>query len=303
MLKASIQGELNETDLYVEIVSADNEKQTGDYFNAFIELANKNKDKIKKLVIVDTSFLHRHYDNKYSNETAETEWFKSNKKHLNLLEIPYTYTRYSKIVKSKFYDPHYKAIKTDYSGDENGDFIDNEFRRSAKVLSDKFIEKGTLRDIIKFILDETAGYLAIIEYFSAELISETKKDPANLNMVLSYPGGFNECITHASNKYKLYTTVNYEEKSYRFRGKLEIKTDFEQKIAGTSKELASAIEKNNERRKDYYSPTFFSRSLAYHIDLIGIEPQYHPIFSIKLITFCNEFKEEVNTNGSKYKHI
>ncbi|CAM4396597.1 MAG: hypothetical protein LEGION0398_MBIBDBAK_00200 [Legionellaceae bacterium] len=290
MLKASIQGDFDNADLYVEIVSADNEKQSGKYFEAFIEMINSKKDKIKKLAIIDTSFLHRHYDNKFSNETMETDWFKNNKGFLEKLQIDYEYISYKTIFKSKFYEPHYNSIKKDYTGSENGEDVDLAYRKSVKILSEKFIEKGTLREIVKFILDETAGYLAIIEFISEKIIKETNvEDPKKLKVIFSYPGGFNDCITHAKNKYITSSLVQCEEKSYRFRGK-ELKT-INTNLNVEEKPMDSA--EKNSRNNGNYSPTFFSRSLAYHIDLMNIKPEHQTIFSMKFIKFCAELKEEV----------
>ncbi len=321
MLKASFQGGFDRTDLYAEIISADNEKQTGQYFKAFVQLMNKTKENIGLLVIIDTSFLHRHYDAKYSNDKVETAWYTKNKKYLELLQIPFVYMSYSKITKSKFYEPHYRRVRLNYAGDEKGDYLeDTDFRHVVKVLSENFLEKGTLREVIKFILDETAGYPALIEYLAEFLIKRKqeeldgeypeeglKVDPAKLRITLSYPGGFNGAINYYMEKYPLQSQVSYQEKSYRFRGSTELKLfNASEKNLDLARQAASLDKQGyfSTEHQSNYKLSPFAMNVAYFVDRYRFHDSIQPIVCMRVIETCEKInKEEIQINGTSNKTI
>lgn len=322
MLKASFQGDFESTDLYVEIISADNEKQSGEYFRAFVQLINKNKEEIGLLAIVDTSFLHRHYDAKYSNDTVETEWFTKNKKYLENLQCSYIYISYSKIVKSHFYKPHYKQVKLDYMGNEEGNFVDEKFRSIIKKMSNEFLEKGTLKQVIKFILDETAGYPALIQYLSEELIKRKHQEldiqhsnqglvvnPEKLILTLSYPGGFNDAIKHYMSKHSPKFKINFREQSYRFRGSTEFNLFSSSLSSSRRQETSLPVHAASVGNTGYfgteyhsgYKVSHFALNIAYFVDKYQFSGSLQPVVCMKVIETCEKINKEVAQTNDQEK--
>lgn len=81
-VRAVFQGDFRKHKTITTYICVNNDNQEGANFEAFIDLIIRENDTIKKLIIIDTSYLYRHYDAKFSDKDY-SEW---RAKHEQMLE-------------------------------------------------------------------------------------------------------------------------------------------------------------------------------------------------------------------------
>lgn len=277
--KANFAGglEVNEPIILNLYVSPDNEKQAGDNLEAFVDLVNKEKQKIKKLVVIDTSYLRRHYDHKFSNTSIKSDWLKANEQYLKNLKVEYEVISYQTITKTLRYEYFQKKIKSDFEGNNEGLEVDEVFRQKVLQLLEEFTYKGSKQSVTKFLLDECAGNLAAGEGY------------------YTYSGKFNAAIEHVRNKYK-DDIQNQVFIRYRLRPKSppaepeEKKSTLSSQTAITGNSFIPVFTSNNYTN---YTPTFFGQSVAYFADsLVPESPKKKAMFFAKFMQLCQEFNED-----------
>jgi hypothetical protein len=99
--------------------------QTGEGFEELVNTINSEsiKRKIKKVNIIDTSYLYRHIIPKfsiYSDPKIPTEWFSVNKASINKLKCNYEVKSWANEIRTDAFSKWFKQIMTDYNGDKNG---------------------------------------------------------------------------------------------------------------------------------------------------------------------------------------
>lgn len=171
--------------------------QTGEGFREFVNTINSDniKRKIKKLNIIDSSYLYRHTIpefSKYSDKNVETDWYTKNKDSINSIEcqaevIPWV----DKLDREEFSKWH-EQIKKDFNGDDHGNGIILEFRdiviRESAIASYK---TGNDRlGCIDFILEECAYTCVFLE--NADLIYPSKMSEAIMYCMKKYNLGLNQ---------------------------------------------------------------------------------------------------------------
>ncbi|MDR3179316.1 MAG: PAS domain-containing sensor histidine kinase [Holosporaceae bacterium] len=185
--------------------------QTGEGFEELINTINNEETarKIKKVTIMDTSYLYRHSIPefaKYSDPHIPTEWFLKNNEAVQKSKCEVQIELWSEKIDDDEYKQWYRQIKQDFAGDENGNGIVEEFRESvlAKANAEVLKSGGTLFQSISFILEECAYTCAFFQ---------------NINMV--YPMSLGDPLVSVDKRYNLninllnYRTSNHEQMSRR----------------------------------------------------------------------------------------
>ncbi len=163
----------------INIISIDNEKQTKEFFRSFVILINdvKIKAKIKKLIIVDTTYLNRHYDQKYAvYNDKETPWRKENASLVEGLACDYELVSWRSLLDSEEYKDYQRQMNDDYEKDKI-------FRNIINTLAGNYLHKGEHKKAVSYLLEECAGTLV-------------------LNGHLTYPGDLNPALRHVIRKHK-----------------------------------------------------------------------------------------------------
>jgi hypothetical protein len=240
MLKASFYG-LEKVENPIElinVISADNPKQTDEAFLAFVTLVNSCRGKIQNLVIIDSSFLHRHYDKSYLLASKKSSWLEFNMKHIKKLQVPYQIVHWSTIINSSQYKEIYKKIRTDYEGDVHGTKPNKDFRAIVIQTAQKFTHKGGIKSIIDYLLEECAAALTLGGH-------------------LTYPGELNPALRFSLEINK--SALNFI--LYKITGKRSLPSNLEIKT--------NLFETEFEKEKVLsFKPSFFALSVAAATDTI-----------------------------------
>lgn len=141
--------------------------QTGQGFEEFVNKINTDqiRKKIRKLNVVDTSYLYRHTIpafKKYSNSNIKTGWFEENEESLKELKVNTEIVSWAPFLNTEQFNKHYEQIIKDFKGDENGNGIVQSFRDTVisegAIFSYKI--KTDIANCIDFILEECAQMAA-----------------------------------------------------------------------------------------------------------------------------------------------
>jgi hypothetical protein len=185
--------------------------QTGEGFEELVNTFNSEalSRKIKKITIMDTSYLYRHSIPefaKYSDPQIPTEWFLKNREAIQKLKGDVQIESWYEKIDNEEYHRYYKQIMLDFAGDENGNGIVEEFRESVLSKANEEVMKsgGTVFQSVSFILEECAYTCAFFK---------------NINMI--YPMSLGGPLAFVDRRYNLninllnYRTSNHEQMNRR----------------------------------------------------------------------------------------
>ncbi len=88
------------------------------------------KRKIRKLSILDTSYLYRHgipEFEKYSDPSVPTEWFLTNKDAIEHIETPVNLRSWAKEINCKEFLVWKERVYSEFEGDKNGNGVNLQF--------------------------------------------------------------------------------------------------------------------------------------------------------------------------------
>jgi signal transduction histidine kinase len=165
--------------------------QTGEGFEDLVNTINGTsiKNKIKKIIITDTSYLYRHCIPEfaqYSESDVPTMWFLNNKDYIDNLTVDTTVKSWADGIKTDEFKYWHKKILADYGGDQDGNGIIREFRDLVYADSAVAAYKGNrgLEDCVDFMLEECAYVCAFLR---------------GANLV--YPMSLARCMENAMKRY------------------------------------------------------------------------------------------------------
>ncbi|MDR2781316.1 MAG: hypothetical protein LBB21_02550 [Holosporaceae bacterium] len=195
----------NSIDLNI-IVSYACASQSGEGFEELVNSLNDKKisRKLREVSLLDSSYLYRHVIptfSKYSDPDIPTEWFLNNKHIIEKLRVAVNFKSWTREVTSDVFKNWHKQIMIDYSGDENGNGIIQEFR--DLVIADSSIAANKsgkdLENCIDFMLEECAHTCANF------------KSPINL----AYPMKVSSSVENAAKRYNI--CINH----FRYRASVQ----------------------------------------------------------------------------------
>ena len=143
--------------------------QTGEGFDELVNSINSEeiRKKIKKVNILDTSYLYRHCIpefEKYSDTSLSTVWFLANKYTIEQLMVDYSINFWANEINNDIFEYWHKRMRTDFAGNENGVGTVQEFRdliiKTAAIFSYK--SNGVFSGCIDFLLEECAHACAYL---------------------------------------------------------------------------------------------------------------------------------------------
>ena len=145
------------------IISLSCKSQTGEAFEELVNALNDERiiRKIKKVNILDTTYLYRHFYSefaKYTDVSIPTDWYLKNKKAIEKIKAPVELKCWATEIDSEDFRNCYKQIMRDFQGDENGNGVNLEFRDTviAEAATNAYKHKKDKQQCIDFILEECA---------------------------------------------------------------------------------------------------------------------------------------------------
>jgi hypothetical protein len=184
----------NNIDLVI-VISPDNQYQTGKHFTDLVLEINQQKERIRSLTVISADYLARHYDRKKEQITSinKSPWYEANRAALEQLDFPREYVHiisWFEIVQSQDYKQLHKMVRAKFANDLDDnkateecanrpitEGVDLQYRTRVLSLANEFTHKGTLKQCVRYLLDETAGMLTL---------KGTLIYPGKLNQVLHY---------------------------------------------------------------------------------------------------------------------
>lgn len=167
--------------------------QSGEGFEEFVNSINSKdiKRKIKKLSIIDASYLYRHCIPgfaKYSDPDIPTIWFSNNRGVIEKITVPLELISWLQQIKCANFEKCRKQIMKDYHGDENGNGLVSEFNNIVTSEAEKAAArgKGPFEGCRDFILEECAHACTYLK-----------------NTIITYPMPFNESMLNVIKRYNL----------------------------------------------------------------------------------------------------
>lgn len=184
--KTHFCGELpKEKFVLINVISIDSIKQSGNFLKEFINLVNKNTDKISKIIFLDTTYLNRHYDKKYEEQTV-TDWRKSHEAIIrNYVSIEWEIMDWRTVISTDKYGEIYSKLSSYYSKNQNSDCFYREYHEKVIGVANSKKNKGELDARIKYILEEDAGFLS-------------------LEGMVTYPDKLNAALGYSYEKFNFY---------------------------------------------------------------------------------------------------
>lgn len=145
------------------IISLSCKSQTGEAFEELVNAINDEKilRKIKKVTILDTTYLYRHFYtefSKYTDVSIPTDWYLKNKKAIEKIKAEVELKCWATEIDSEDFRNCYKQIMRDFQGDENRNGIDLKFRDTviAEAATNAYKHKKDKQQCVDFILEECA---------------------------------------------------------------------------------------------------------------------------------------------------
>ena len=277
MKKAIFYGGLREITQPIQlicIISIDNIKQNAGDFECFVDLINQTQDKITTLKLIDTSYLHRYYDDGLSNmETSN--WIRKNASIIKKIKISCEVISWREVILSEAFSQYKKMICLSYYGDEQGNNIDETFHEIVLQLARQHAHKRSLKAAIEYVLEECAGLLT-------------------LNGHIAYPGKFNSAINYVLDKYRNKYNINIQHHFYKIISK------------NHKKEIIPGENKREENAPDFFSAihpykkppspsqgrhdlSFFVLSLAYLAESFKITTESRARFFQEFLLLCEKY--------------
>ena len=156
--------------------------QTGKGFEELVNSINSAeiKRKIKKVNIIDTTYLYRHGTPKfaeYSDLSVPTPWLLDNKNSIEQLDVDTNIESWAEMMDCIEFVRWYEQIRRDFIGDENGESVIQEFRELVLFEANKYADRGsgTLKQCLDFILEECAYTCAFFK--GINMVYPTKLSP------------------------------------------------------------------------------------------------------------------------------
>lgn len=149
------------------IISLSCKSQTGEAFEELVNSLNEEPvlSKIKKINILDTTYLYRHFVpefSHYNSVSIPTEWYQANRKSIEKLKAKVELQNWATEIDSDEYRKAFQQVMKDFGGDENGKGLITEFRDTviAEAATNAYKHKQDRKACIDFILEECAHLLA-----------------------------------------------------------------------------------------------------------------------------------------------
>ncbi|GHU18626.1 hypothetical protein FACS189472_07230 [Alphaproteobacteria bacterium] len=187
------------------VVSHESESQTGEGFAEFVNSINseKIKRKLKKIIILDCSYLYRHRIPEfaqYSDITLPSIWFLNNKNCIQKIKCDVEMKFWAEQISGNIFEYWYKQITTDFKGDEDGNGIVQDFKDAIEKEVDIFVSKGkgAYSNCLNFLLEECAHVCAFLK-----------------NTIIVYPRPLSPAMDHIIRHYDLnIRCLNYNLSNY-----------------------------------------------------------------------------------------
>ena len=187
------------------VISYSCASQTGFGFEDLVNSINSPeiRKKVKKVEIVDSSYLYRHCIPEfswYADTSVPTLWYLKNKDYIDRLEVDTTVSSWAAKINNDEFKRWHKRVRTDFFGEADGSGLNRTFRelviRDAAVAAYK--GKWNFENCVDFILEECAY---ICTYF--------KKS------ISVYPMRFYDSMSNIAKRYGLdITHLAYKTSSY-----------------------------------------------------------------------------------------
>ncbi|GHU12106.1 hypothetical protein FACS189449_05080 [Alphaproteobacteria bacterium] len=179
--------------------------QTGEGFKELVDSINCMKWKIRRVSILDTSYLYRHCIHDFirlSDPSTQSIWFLNNKHYIDQLEVEVVIDSWRDKINTNTFKEWYKQITDDFFGIKNKSSPVQDFRNAVISEAEVFVSKknGTLQECVNFILEERAFSCAFHK---------------NTNLV--YPVPFRKSMLDICKRYAL----NIRQLSYNLSKKLQ----------------------------------------------------------------------------------
>lgn len=253
------------------VICIDNKKQWGANFEAFVEMINResvsecHESFLESIIIIDSSYLHRHYDAKYS-DPKHSEWQEKNLEIIKKLKIKVTYKTWHDLISvnnfSDFNEWH-KKIKNDYETNKDG------FAAIIDKLASEFASKNGSDSAINYLLEECAAL-------------PMKKGK------IAFPGGLNLALKWVVKTYKLPISIlTYSIEPAKIK-----------EIPVQNQSKTDVAVKNDSVEKIGYTPSFFGQTLAYYADQLNLPPEKHTKFTLEYLKFCERFSDSSSEKSS-----
>ena len=159
---------LPERSVLIYGVSKDNDKQTGNNFQSFIDWIVENKNKVSELKIVLSDWLHRFYVGDEEALLWGKKWEEDNGRFLNKLNkvnIPYQLIHWKAVIETESFTKAKLEIKRLFNSDEG-------FIAIVKGLANNHKQKAGFTEALNYLLEESAGigsFEGILTYPANEL--------------------------------------------------------------------------------------------------------------------------------------
>jgi hypothetical protein len=165
------------------IISVGASSQTNYGFEDLVNSINDEASKVKKVNIIDTTYLYRHCEREFSSyKNSPTLWYINNKSYINDLKVDVNYKRWDDEINNDTFKAWHKQIMLDYEG------ADKKFRDLVIADASVAAYKGKYKfeKCCYFILEECAHMCAFLK-----------------NSVVPYPMKFYSSVNYIIEKYNI----------------------------------------------------------------------------------------------------
>lgn len=255
--------EIKNLDTLTIVICVENSAFWGNQFKALIDEINQicqsESSKLKKVKIVDTSYLNRHYDKKY--EASVSEWRVQHQTLIETLVVDHEYVGWDSYLEHEHYQAYMQEIQKDY--DTNRD----NFKNLCDNFSKLYAHKNGLEAAKAYFLEEAAAFRL--------------KDG-----VILYPGKLKDPFEWIM---KHYSDVKITILPYSVKPQKNTVQNTSQKAP---KSPAKSDQIYGSGFAGSYQPSFFAMTLASFADKkIGQDPEKQFIFMDKFIKLCTELSD------------
>ena len=194
--------------------------QTGEGFLELVNSLNSQdiKSKIKKVNIIDTSYLYRHTIPKfveYCDSNVPTEWYLKNKEAIEKLSVPMELKSWANDISTESFKKWKEQVMIEFKGDAKGRGIVQDFRDLviAEAAVAAYKDKKEIKDCVNFMLEECAHACATFNG-SINLVYPMKVPLPLVNLAERY----NLNINHLSYRASVQTQNSSDHVSIDFDG-------------------------------------------------------------------------------------
>lgn len=159
------------------IISLSCRSQTGESFEELINTINSDGilRKVKKVNILDTTYLYRHFNaefSKYSAPSIPTPWYLENKTAIEKLKTEVELKSWADEINTKDFEDSYKQIMKEYAGDSSGKGHIFDFRDmvTSEAAVNAYKHKKDFQQCVDFILEECAHLHSAFRHSSVNIV-------------------------------------------------------------------------------------------------------------------------------------